>query len=140
MKNTYKMKRESLIVAAVIVSESELLHIPYYEKNMHNSNEIQFKNILYDLGMDTTRAFAKQEGLIHRNRLNQVVKCTRWVGEERQDYLWIESGYASQEAKDKYTGNKLLEDSYRIRMLTSDAQAMLEDKDRYTIIDETVWF
>jgi len=41
------------------------------------------------------------------------VTCDRFVGNERTDKEWIESGYASREAKDKSSGSKLLTDIYR---------------------------
>jgi hypothetical protein len=71
--------------------------------------------------------------------MNQVVTCDRWLGEERQDSDWINSGYASREARDKYSGNRILEDLYRSRNLTADAQSILEDRDKHTVVDESNW-
>lgn len=134
-----ELKRESLIVALVIVSLSELQKvIPQYQEDWETKHVNAHMKYLYDLGLDTSRPYEKQN-IKHRNRLNEVVTCARWVGFERQDLDWIESGYASQEAKDKFSGNKLVEDSYRMRLLTEDAQASLADRDRYTVIDESMW-
>jgi len=133
-----KTKKESLIVATVIVSESELRKVFILPEPIDDRSSL-FLNVLHDMGMDVDRTVTRQDGLWHRNRLNEVVLCSRWVGEERQDSEWIKSGYASQEAKDKAKGNRMLDDLYRSRNLTKDTQAVLEERDRYTIIDETVW-
>lgn len=140
VNKNYILNRESLIVAYCIISESELkIAYPEYSKDWETETPTVFKNILYNLGLDSTLTFHRQDGLWHRNRLNQVVLCSRYIGEERQDKEWIESGYASTEAKDKASKNKILEDMYRTRNLTKDAQAMLESRDYYTVIDESVW-
>ena len=134
-KNTF----QSQIVAMVIVSESEIQKvIPNFNESFEQ-NKTQFESILWELGIDITKPYIKQKGLRHRNRLNEVVKCTRYLGEERLDMEWINSGYASQEAKDKYSSNHILDDLYRSKYLTVDTQALLESRDRYSVIDETVW-
>lgn len=136
----FKLNRDSMIVATVIVSESELeYHLKDYKKGLEDASPSYFNSILSSMGMDITLPVIKQKGLQHRNRLNQVVTCDRWIGEERQDPEWIMSGYASKEAVDKYSGNKILEDLYRSRQLTKDAQLALEDRDRHSVIDETEW-
>lgn len=132
-----KLNRDSLIVANVIVSESELLS--YNPEFFKGITPDKFKKALYELGIDTSLPVLQQSNIKHRNRLNEIVKCNRWVGEERLDPEWITSGYASQAAKDKSSGNRLLEDLYRSKSLTKDAQAALEDRDRHSVVDETVW-
>ena len=132
-----KTKKESAIVATVIVSESELRKA--YNLSEPVKEDSHFNKILFDMGMDTNRTVTRQDGLWHRNRLNEVVLCSRWIGEERQDSEWITSGYASQEAKDKAKCNRMLDDLYRSKNLTKDTQQVLEERDRYTVIDETVW-
>lgn len=142
MKNTNKYSTSfySQIVAQVIISESEIKKvIPEYTYKYEETNPDEFLKIMYDLGIDTKYNITRQDGLWHRNRLNEVVLCSRWVGEERLDEEWIKSGYASKEAIDKVTGNKILEDLYRSKNLTKDTQEVLESKDRYAIIDETLW-
>lgn len=126
MKNT----RVSNIVALCIISESEIAKvIPEYNCKMEGT--AKFKQILFELGMDTSKPIIRQDGLQHRNRLNEVVLCSRWVGDERIDPDWISSGYASKEAIDKASGSKMLEDLYRSKFMTEDTQAILEARDRY---------
>lgn len=138
--NSYTLNRDSMIVATVVVSASELYktQAQYFPGFEDEFPEI-FQGWLYQLGMDIKQPVIKQSNLRHRNRLNEVVLCDRWFGEERQDEEWINSGYASKEAKDKYSGNKILEDLYRSRQLTVDTQQALEDRDRHTVIDESSW-
>ena len=124
-----KQKRSSAIVAMVIVSESELVKvIPDYDYRLEQ--EDKFKEILAGLGMDVSKAYLRQDGLQHRNRFNEVVVCSRWIGHELTTEEWIKSGYASKEAIDKAAGSKILDDLYRTRYLTEDGQALLEARDR----------
>lgn len=140
VQNTKTLKRESLIVAYIAVSESELFFLyPNYTYELSSENPHLFKSLLWRLGLDSTLPWSIQENIIHRNRFNQVTQCTRFMGEERQDKEWLESGYASREALDKASGNKILEDLYRIKNCTKDTQAVLESKDIYTEIDKTQW-
>lgn len=133
-------KKQSLIVAQVIISESELVKaIPKYDASFETTFPEEFKSLLWSLGLDTNEKYTRQDKLMHRNRFNEAVLCSRWVGEERQDSQWISSGYASREAVDKYSGSAILDDLYRQKNMTIDAQAHLEERDKYTIIDETLW-
>lgn len=128
--------RPNAIVALCIVSESEIVKVmPNYSAEFENE-EIKFKSFLYSLGMDTDKPFERQDGLQHRNRFNEIVVCSRWVGSERTDEAWIYSGYASKAAIDKASGSKLTEDVYRSRYETEDAQAMLEARDKYNTTTE----
>ena len=128
--------RPSAIVALCIVSESEIVKVmPNYSSEFENDT-IAFNKFLHSLGMDTEKPVLRQDGLQHRNRLNEVVVCSRWVGEERLDEAWLYSGYASREAIDKASGSKILEDLYRSRYLTQDAQDSLEARDRYNVVKE----
>lgn len=105
-----------MITAICIVSASELaLAKPDFTYEWAESNTKELNELLYQFGMDITQAIEAQEGLDHRNRMNKIVNCTRWVGHERTDKDWINSGNASKEAKDKATGNRLIEDLYRSR-------------------------
>ena len=132
-KNT---TRPNAIVALCIISESEIIKvIPDYSSDFENK-ETSFKLFLYSLGMDVSKPYKRQDGLQHRNRFNEIVVCSRWVGEERIDSEWINSGYASKEALDKASGSRILEDIYRSKYLTEDAQALLEARDKYTTITE----
>lgn len=136
MRTNKKVKPNS-VVALCIVSESELsLAVPNYNCNFETEKPTSFKLILWGLGMDISMPYERQDGLMHRNKLNQVVTCSRWVGNERVDDDWINSGYASREAIDKASGSKMVEDAYRMRQMTEDQQAALERRDRYTVIQE----
>lgn len=135
-----KPRKANAIVAQVIISESELAKvIENYSCEYVKNNPAAFKLTLYNLGMNVTEKIEQQDNLKHRNRFNEVVLCSRWVGEERLDKAWIQSGYASREAIDKYSGSKILEDLYRGKNATEDAQIYLADRDKYTVIDETQW-
>lgn len=136
----HKEKRASMIVAQVIISESELVKsLPNYSADMETKNTYKFQELLWDLGLDVEKQYTRQDTIRHRNRLNEIVICSRWVGEERQDNDWIKSGYASKEAIDKHSGSKILEDLYRERSATVDTQEYLESRDRYTVVDESQW-
>jgi uncharacterized protein YllA (UPF0747 family) len=74
--------------------------------------------------------------LQHRNRFNESVVCSRWVGNERLDTAWIKSGYASRSAIDKASGSRMTEDVYRSRHETEDTQAALESRDKYNDTEE----
>lgn len=103
------------IVALCIVSASELWTVDNkYTEEYLDQNPEELQTILYSLGMNTGTSIEVQE-VTHRNRFNNVVTCKRWVGNERLDKEWLNSGYASQEAKDKATGSKMLADLYRLR-------------------------
>jgi hypothetical protein len=128
-----KTNRISSIVALCIVSESEIAKlIPNYQFDMEETNSSEFKELLFSLGIDVSKQIERQDGLQHRNRLNEIVTCSRYVGHERQDVEWINSGHASQEALDKYSGSRMVEDLYRARNLTEDRQQSLENRDKYS--------
>lgn len=132
MTNKIKNIRPSSIVALCIISESEICKVlPDYSYELEQDQE-RFLNLLHNLGMDVTKNYQRQDGLQHRNRFNEIVVCSRWIGQERTDPLWINSGYASKEAIDKASGSKILEDLYRSKYLTEDTQALLEARDKYS--------
>lgn len=134
--NTNKKPRPNAIVALCIVSESEIIKIlPNYSSEFE-SREQEFKEFLYSLGLDVYKPYLRQDALQHRNRLNEIVVCSRWVGSERLDAAWIDSGYASRAAVDKASGSRLTEDIYRARYETEDAQALLESRDKYYVTTE----
>lgn len=134
--NKKPVTRPNAIVALCIISESEIVKVmPNYSSEFENRDE-EFKDFLYSLGMNVDRPYQRQDGLQHRNRFNQIVVCSRWVGEERLDEAWIKSNYASRSAIDKASGSKLTEDIYRARYETEDAQALLESRDKYATTTE----
>lgn len=104
------------IAAICIVSESEISTImPEFNLQYAKDNPEELLKILHGLGFDTKREIELQEGLTHRNRFGAVITCARWVASERTDPEWLASGFASQEAKDRAHGSKLLNDLYRIK-------------------------
>ena len=107
------------IAAVRIISESEIATVKDgFTLQWAIENPKEFNEMLYELGFDTNSMIELQEGLTHRNSFNAVITCARWVGSERTCPKWLASGYASQEAKDKATGSKMLEDLYRRRGMT----------------------
>jgi len=134
---TIKTTRPNSVVALRIISESEIAKvIPNWSAEFETENPTKFKILLSGLGVDVTLPYLRQDGLTHRNMLNEVVLCSRWVGQERLDEEWINSGYASQEAIDKASGSRMVESVYRARGLTEDMQAILESRDKYTQVEE----
>jgi len=134
-------KQPNLIVAQLEISESEIIKVlPDYDSNMETINPTKFKLMLYNLGMDISQHYERQDFIQHRNRFNEIVVCSRWVGQERLDNQWINSGYASRAAIDKSSGCKLLEDSYRMRSETEDVQDKLNNRDaRCSPIEEETY-
>lgn len=107
----------SSIIALVYISQSELWTInPMYTEEWVQNNPQQLEQVLYDLGLDVNQPYEVQLNT-HRNRFGNINSCTRWVGNERLDQGWIESGYSSQSAVDKASGSKLVADLYRLRGL-----------------------
>jgi len=104
------------IAALCFVSISEIAKVrPTITYDWIDNNPEQFKQMLHELGMETRQNIEKQENIQHRNRFEEIVTCDRYVGNERTDKEWLNSGYATQAAKDKATGSKLLTDLYRLR-------------------------
>lgn len=54
---------------------------------------------LHYLGMDNKVAYNVTEGVEHLDRSGKRVKNRRIVGTERHDKKWLQSGFASEEAK-----------------------------------------
>jgi hypothetical protein len=102
------------ISAFVIISESEISKvIENYSSEWALNNPDDFFKLLWDMGADTRYEIEVQDNYMHRNRLNEVVICRRWACYERTDSEWINSRWASREAKHKASGNKLLRDLNR---------------------------
>ena len=121
----------SKILALVYVSSSEIAKvIPDWDEVKAMEDPAMFNLMLFELGIDPKFPIEHQLNYQHRNRFDEVVICSRWVGHERQDKEWINSGYASKEAVDKAKNSRLLDSSYRSRAFTTDVQEMLEEKDR----------
>lgn len=108
----------SNIIALSIVSAMDLAEVmPHFTYKFAEENPAEFREILWQFGMNVNQGVETQECVTHRTRLNRLVTCDRYIGNERVDKEWIESGYASREAKDKSSGSKLLTDIYRAKGL-----------------------
>ena len=113
------MQYQSRINATEIVSESEIFKLyPDYDARLEESDPDRLQNILFEFGLDIEKPIERQDGLQHRNRFNEVVVCSRWVGQSRLDEDWLKSGMASCEAKDKARSSRLLDDLYRQKGMT----------------------
>ena len=124
--------RGSSICAILHVSESEIqAGHPTYDSTWESEHSTFFLDILWDLGLNTNQEYTRDDAITHRNRLNQVVTCSRWRGNERGDTAWLSSGYASKEAMDRSLNNNLLDDTYRSMGCTTDVQDFLEARDKY---------
>lgn len=108
------------IVALKIISLSELYqNNSKYTEKYFQENPSEISDILWDLGVNIKDYYEVQFNE-HRNAFGKIYTGSRWVGSERTDNLWVKSDYASREAKDKATGNKLLADIYRSKGLSDD--------------------
>ena len=113
-------KTTAEIVALRIISLSELHKVnPVYTEKYVSEHNDEMKPLLHELGIDTTQTYEHQV-IAHRNSFNEIYTGSRWVGLERCDSTWLNSGYASQEAKDKAKGSTLLLDLYRNKGLSTD--------------------
>lgn len=134
---TRKPQKQSMIAAVMHVSESEIYAAyPDYTADWETNKPTVFSNLLWNFGLNTKQEYVRQDGLQHRNRLGKVVTCSRWYGSERNDDEWLNGGYASQAAVDRSKNNHILDDSYRVRHLTLDAQYALEQRDRYNVVKD----
>lgn len=129
---------KSMIDNTFLISETEVAMVyPEYTSDWLVENIDDLKSVLWDLGMDTLNEnFTLSEVVQHRNRLNQIVTSGRYVGLERSDSDWLQSGYASEYARDKAKNSHLLDDIYRSKGLTTDMQAAMEKKDSYKELED----
>lgn len=109
------------IIALKEISVSELYTADnkYTEKYVQ-ANPDTIKYVLFDLGLDTSQHYEQQLNT-HRNRFNEVYTGTRFVGLERTDAKWLESGHASIAACDKAKDSRLLTDLYSQKGLTANS-------------------
>ena len=108
----------SSIIALVYISQSELWTVnQMYTEEWVQNNPEQLEQVLYDLGLNVNEPYEVQSNT-HRNRFGNIVTCTRWVGNELLTDKWINSGYASDAAKDKASGSNLVKDLYSLRGMT----------------------
>lgn len=104
------------IAAFEAISMSELQTVkPEISKDWIDENPEEFKQMLYNCGLDSYNYIVDEQFNSHRNRFNNIITTWRWVCMSRTDKDWVSSPYASQASKDRALGNKLLIDSYRLR-------------------------
>lgn len=106
------------IIALKYVSAVDIAKVfPSFTYDYIKTNPKEFRDILYQFGMDINSMYEIQEDKQHKTIEGKLVQSDRYVGSERTDIEWISSGYASREAKDRASGSKLLEDLYRMKGL-----------------------
>jgi hypothetical protein len=113
----------SKIAAICTISLSELQYVfpeqyRYFPEKYMLMHVEALTQALFMLGMDVTDFVEEQDSIEHRNKLGVVVNCKRWVGTERGDKKWLDSGCASVAALDRAKDNKLLNDMYSLRGLS----------------------
>lgn len=126
-----------MISATIHVSETEIAALyPDYQYSWYENDKEKLAGILCELGLDTKQHWEYQEPCQHRNRMNQLVTAGRYYGNERLDEAWLNSGLASEAAKDKAKNSRLLDDLYREKALTIDTQMALERRDLFASTTE----
>lgn len=99
-----------MVIPVKIISESEIQKvIPDFDSEYAQTNPSEFIQMLSELGMNISKP-VEQQYLIHRNVFNEVVCCNRWVGLEKIDEQWLNSGYASRDAKLAASDSRLVAD------------------------------
>jgi hypothetical protein len=120
MKSKQEFIKTSGIIAICIVSAMDVHEVKKdFNYDWAEKNPKEFNELLWQFGGETTGFIEIQKDVTHRTRLNRLVTCDRYVMNERFDKEWVESGYASQEAKDKASGSSLLNDLYRAKGLSA---------------------
>lgn len=130
---------KSMIDNTYLVSETEIaLAYPEYDSSWLVENIDDLKTVLWDFGMDTVNEnFTLSEVVQHRNRLGRIVTSGRYVGQERSDEEYLNSGYASESARDKARNSRMTDDLYRMKGLTIDMQQAMEKKDNYKDLEDS---
>jgi hypothetical protein len=119
MKTKQEPIKSSSIVALCYISAMDLFEVmPSFSYKWAEDNPVLFNELLEQFGGDTTSFIEVQKDVIHRCRTGRLVTCDRYVLNERIDDEWVNSGYASREAKDKANGSRLLNDLYRMKGLS----------------------
>ena len=104
------------IAAHSVISLTEILTVaPQMTKEFFDANPEVLRETLYNLGIESYNLPVEEQFVQHRNRFGNVVTDWRWVGDERIDKAWTQSGHASRAAIDKSLNNRILTDSYASR-------------------------
>lgn len=130
---------KSMIDNTYLVSETEIaLAYPEYDSSWLVENIDDLKTVLWDFGMDTVNEnFTLSEVVQHRNRLGKIVTSGRYIGQERSDDEYLNSGYASEAALDKARNSPMTDCLYREKGLTIDIQQAMEKKDNYKDLEDS---
>lgn len=83
-----------------VLSESDLLLLDDYEPGLEATNPQKLAKILWTNGMDVKdhRVEIDDNQTLHRNLQKQIVSSKRYVGMERTDMAWRQTGKISTEA------------------------------------------
>lgn len=77
----------------------------YHDVNPQTASEPELEVLLYKLGIDTKYGFEQLTGLFRNlNNKLKVEQQIYWVGKERSDKVWRESGNASEELLEAFRG------------------------------------
>jgi len=76
------------------LSVSDLLLIDDFKTAFGSDDKKAIEKILFENGMDINEPVSLEFSK-HRNLRGNIVSCERYVGEERQDLSWRQSGAAS---------------------------------------------
>lgn len=101
MSNEYVGSHVNFGVSLLDVSKHPLFEgMDVQELDLLGEDSRVLKRALWDFGLDNTQPII-EEMTTHRTLDNQVVTCPQFRGAERTDNAWINSGNASEVARDK---------------------------------------
>ena len=81
------------------MSFSDLAKVPMAIKIMQNGNKEEIDNLLYQYGYDVKIGYEIEDKYHRSLTSNEVVYGPYIMGYERQDQEWLNSGFASMEAR-----------------------------------------
>ena len=81
------------------MSFSDLAKVPMAIKIMQNGNKEEIDNLLYQYGYDVKIGYEIEDKHHRSLTSNEVVYGPYIMGYERQDQEWLDSGFASMEAR-----------------------------------------
>lgn len=89
-----------------VLSFYDVEQFPEAVEILINGEEKEVLNFFFSLGFDINRDI-EQQYVNHRPMTTKEVWLTyRWIGDERKDEEWINSGYCTKENKLEITGMK----------------------------------
>ena len=99
-------EKKGCYAPTVVLTEGEIQKIlPSFKKEMLLSTKKEVQDILtkffWDIGIDYKRGFEiEEQQVITKNRLGELDSSARIYFKERTDKVWLNSGYASELAKE----------------------------------------